>query len=984
MKKFFSLTIVFLFTFSFMTFAQLDSVYHQGPSQGSQPNGAIQNTDNFPVNMPVIPGGEIRVIPNMIEIHSEPMLMPVDESKLPEYVYIEDANAVPNENPNLSVGDGSVLLNSFQGFTMNNYIPPDPTMAVGPNHIIACVNGDYFRIFDKQGNIVKTISAGAWFAPVSPETGGDPQIIYDHFAGRWVMLWLQANSGNLTSSNLLAYSDDDDPIGTWYVYRLDTKKHGTVQSNTWGDFPQLGFDDEAIYITTQVFGFAGGFSGTKLRVIRKSELYGSNGGPVTWWDFWDIRRPNANPPAGTQLYHIHPTFSYTAGQGGYLFFANNGGGNYYVIYKVLNPTANPPRLRGKDIPVQFYYGTPNAGQLGGSTAISSNGSGVETSPIIRDGKLYVAHSVGNSTSPSYASAKYLILDLNTVTIEEQAELGAVGYFYIFPTLAVDESNNIGMTFTRSATTEYAGAFYSTKKAGDPPGLNPSEPIQVGLGNYVHLDGGNPNRNRWGDYMAIYLDPADNHGIFMHTEYANTGNSWATYIGHIIAAPYPGAHAYLQPGSINFKDVETGTTSVSASIVLANFGDADLIISDIPSSFGDFNLETTLSFPLTLTTYDSLALEFSYSPTAEGPATVIYPVTSNDAQFSGINLSGNGYNIVLASEKTFYASSGSQNSGNILTIDPVSGAGTIVGASLFTEVTSISINPLDGKIYGLVAGSGSSDLLKVNAEEGDSYIMFTLNISLMAGIAFDTTGVLYGVTRSGELYTIDITNGTTNLVVDAQGTYLGITFNPVTNELWATSRAVILPNKDAIFKVNLSTGDTTIVGHTGLNKQTNCLAFDENLNLYGVIGTSSELNDFISINTATGGGTIIGTIGMNHILGLTYIDKIISNIEDDKNSGSVPSDYALRQNYPNPFNPTTRIDFALPVESNVKIIVYNMLGQEVITLVNEQKSAGNHTILWNATDAGGNQLTSGIYFYKLIAEGVNGNEFQDIKKMILLK
>ena len=71
-------------------------------------------------------------------------------------------------------------------------------------------------------------------------------------------------------------------------------------------------------------------------------------------------------------------------------------------------------------------------------------------------------------------------------------------------------------------------------------------------------------------------------------------------------------------------------------------------------------------------------------------------------------------------------------------------------------------------------------------------------------------------------------------------------------------------------------------------------------------------------------------------------------------------------------------------AGVIITTVFILGQEVITLLNEQKSAGNHTIVWNSRDADGVQLTSGIYLYKLTASGVNGKEFQDIKKMILLK
>jgi hypothetical protein len=982
MKNFFLLIVIFIMTLSVMSFGQLDSVYHQGPSQGSQPTGALQNTDNFPNGPLINPGGETRVIPNVdTRFNSEPSFIEFDESILPEYVYVEDTNT--GENPQLVLDGGGVLLNKFQGYTATNAIPPDPSMAVGPNHIVASVNGfpSFFRIFDKQGNVLKTISVAGWFAPVSPDESGDGQVIYDHYAQRWVLSFMQVNTTNQTGANLIAYSDDSDPIGNWYIYRFDTKKHGSIQTNTWGDYPQIGYDDQAIYITTRIFGFVGGFFGMKLRIIKKSELYNANGGPVTWRDFWDIRRPNANPPSGQILDGIHPTFSYTTGQGGYLFYASYGGGNYYDLYKVLNPTSNSPRLRGKDIPVQFYYGTPNANQLGGGAyGLESGGSGCRTAPIIRDGKIYVAHSVGNSTNPAYASAKYVIVDLNTVTITEQAELGATGYFYIYPTLAVDNDYNIGMTFTRSADTEYAGAFYSTKKAGDPPGLNPSAPVQVGLGNYQQVAN---DRNRWGDYMAIYLDPSDNHDMFLHTEYAVASNNWATIIGHIIAAPYSGAHIHPLPESYDYGDIEVGTKSFNASIIIANYGNADLEII-IPSTFDDFNLETNVIFPLTIASYDSVTLEFSYSPTSEGTVNIVYPVTSNDPQFSGIPLSGTGFDVVLASEKTFYGSSGLQNNGNILTIDPVTGAGTIVGSSLLNEVTSISINPVDGKIYGLAAGTSSSQLLKINAAEGDAHLYFTLNILQMAGIAFDTSGILYGIARTGELHTIDLTNGSTNFVVDAIGSYLGITFHPETNELWATSRAVALPNKDAIFKVNLTTGDTTIVGHTGLNKQTNCLAFDENLNLYGVIGSSAELNDFISIDSETGIGTIVGSVGMKHILGMTYIDQIISNIEDDKNSGSVPSEYALSQNYPNPFNPNTKIDFSLPVESNVKLVIYNILGQEVNQLVNNQMSAGNHSVIWNANDAGGNQLTSGIYLYKITATGVNKGEFQDIKKMILLK
>ncbi len=85
-------------------------------------------------------------------------------------------------------------------------------------------------------------------------------------------------------------------------------------------------------------------------------------------------------------------------------------------------------------------------------------------------------------------------------------------------------------------------------------------------------------------------------------------------------------------------------------------------------------------------------------------------------------------------------------------------------------------------------------------------------------------------------------------------------------------------------------------------------------------------------------------------------------------------YNLSQNYPNPFNPSTTIKYSIPQASNVKLTVYNSLGQKIAELVNGSNEAGNHTVNFNASN-----LSSGMYFYKIEASG-----FSEVKKMILLK
>ena len=107
-----------------------------------------------------------------------------------------------------------------------------------------------------------------------------------------------------------------------------------------------------------------------------------------------------------------------------------------------------------------------------------------------------------------------------------------------------------------------------------------------------------------------------------------------------------------------------------------------------------------------------------------------------------------------------------------------------------------------------------------------------------------------------------------------------------------------------------------------------------------------------------------------------VSVIISGVDGEE----MPTDYSLAQNYPNPFNPSTQIRFGLPFESNVKLKIFNILGQTVAQLANETMLSGYHILEWNA----GN-LSSGVYFYTIEANSVNGDKtFNSVKKMILVK
>jgi len=107
-------------------------------------------------------------------------------------------------------------------------------------------------------------------------------------------------------------------------------------------------------------------------------------------------------------------------------------------------------------------------------------------------------------------------------------------------------------------------------------------------------------------------------------------------------------------------------------------------------------------------------------------------------------------------------------------------------------------------------------------------------------------------------------------------------------------------------------------------------------------------------------------------GLIYLHSIVTSV--DQPGSLTPSVFALYQNHPNPFNPTTEISFDLPAAYHVKLEIFNSIGQKVTNLVDRYLEAGEHTVIWNSTEA-----ASGVYIYRLEA-----GDFVATRKMVLLK
>ena len=127
-------------------------------------------------------------------------------------------------------------------------------------------------------------------------------------------------------------------------------------------------------------------------------------------------------------------------------------------------------------------------------------------------------------------------------------------------------------------------------------------------------------------------------------------------------------------------------------------------------------------------------------------------------------------------------------------------------------------------------------------------------------------------------------------------------------------------------------------------------------------------------TAGHDGFPVGNLNWDSALRAQYVEPSDITDVDDDSKKDLPNKYSLSQNYPNPFNPSTLIEFSIPNRENVKLEVYNAIGQKISTILNQEMSAGNNSFSFDASN-----LSSGIYYYT-----IKSGNFSASRKMILLK
>jgi len=442
------------------------------------------------------------------------------------------------------------------------FIPPDPIGAAGPNHLV-CVVNVVIEWFTKAGVQQYSQLLQTFFAPLSPVNFlFDPKVIYDQHADRFIVVALEqqdVGDGDPadTSRILLAVSNTSDPNGVWYFHAVDSKIN-IEGSNCWADYPGFAVDEDAVYVTCNMFEFSSQPNqyGVKLWIVDKGlgggGFYEGGAVGVTVHDPWAaVGGYNVT----TQPAHIFgdPGGSIGTWLVGYSGLTT-GTDELVEIVQVDNPVGSVSFINFQYVNVGDIDNTtvsplPDAPQLDSSKLDIEVNDRRALNAVWRDDSLWVSTTISPIVGPDIGqtAAHWFNFDTtipSTITVTDQGNIGgediASDTYTFFPSVIVDKYGNMAIGFAACGPAINAGAYYTGRNASDPAGtVQPTGTLSAGVAGYQRRFSG--SRNRWGDYTGIALDPSDEITFWVFNQYAMTpGNGtspengrWATQWGAFI-------------------------------------------------------------------------------------------------------------------------------------------------------------------------------------------------------------------------------------------------------------------------------------------------------------------------------------------------------------------------------------------------------------------------------------------------------------------
>lgn len=431
-------------------------------------------------------------------------------------------------------------------YDSGNAIPPDVNGAPGLQHLMVTLNTQV-RIQNRQGVDLGTVFLETFWQSLPGSGTFDPKILYDHDQNRWIFVTCAGSSAG-NSRIYLGVSATSDPKGGWYLYSYLADPQNIV----WFDYPSMGFNGRWIVVSGNMFG--NDFYST-VYVFDKQAMYA--GQPQAGFSRFATNAGFTLVPAITFDQDEQDIYLISSANG------NQAGTGYITLYKVTGATDTP------HFQVLGNIGTPHpwegyAGyngdflpQLGSNALINAVDHRMQN-VVLRHGMLWAVHHVFlPANNPQRTAVQWWNLSKQGKVIQRGRIDDPTGLMhYAFPTIAVNQFEDMMIGHNIFSSTQYASAGYSIRAHYDPPSTTRS-PYQYknGLAPYNKTFGS--GRNRWGDYSATMLDPLNGVDFWVLQEYAELpvgGDRWSTWWAYVRIPFFP------QPDfSANLRLIPTGET-----------------------------------------------------------------------------------------------------------------------------------------------------------------------------------------------------------------------------------------------------------------------------------------------------------------------------------------------------------------------------------------------------------------------------------------
>ncbi len=472
----------------------------------------------------------------------------------------------------------------FAGMTMNGWYPPDADIAVGPSHIVQVVNSS-FAIYSKTGTKQLEQTFQTLFNGVAVATTlFDPKVIYDRFNDRYVMVVLEKSTSPQISKVLVAISDDGDPNGTWFRYRLEGKL--TVGGvDCWLDYPGFGYNQDGYVISGNMFGFADNAWRTTASIVLPSAavLSGGTANTTTFQDNQIITIQYAEM--------LGETTSVLYGIGSF----NN---NFHKMVAIRNITTTPTMVTRLQSVAAWTDPPATAASTSGQTV--DGGDGRLYGAVWRSGQLVTAHAVGIN---SRVAVRWYDIATNgwptsgtNPAVTQTGNIADSTRDYTYGMITRNGAGEIGLTFSHLSSTNAGSMMVAGRVPTDAAGtVGTPSTLATSAGNNYSL-------YRWGDYFGIDADPSDDGLFWVVGMTIASNNQWRTHIESFrLSTTLAVSNVALNPSTVAGGATSTGTVTLTGpapaggSVVTLASNNA---VATVPSSVTVAQGATSATFTVT--------------------------------------------------------------------------------------------------------------------------------------------------------------------------------------------------------------------------------------------------------------------------------------------------------------------------------------------------------------------------------------------------